>query len=97
MKDLVNKEREEKLIAYLEEHLRQYLTKEEWEKFFPKYVEEYLKQKPRRSPEIFTPPLMPNAESIIRAGFVWNKTSDPEYWSEIWSTVLYRSDRNIPF
>ena len=95
MKDLVNKKREKKLIAYLEEHLRQYLTKEEWEKFLPRYVEEYLKQKLIRSPEIFT--LMPNAESIIRGGFVWNQTSNPEYWSEIWSTVLYRSDKNLPF
>jgi hypothetical protein len=95
MKDLVNKEREEKLIAYLEEHLRQYLTKKEWKKFFPLYIEEYLKQTPRRSPEIFT--LLPNAESIIRAGFVWNLTSDPQYWSDIWSTILYRSNENLPF
>lgn len=95
MKDLVNKEREEKLIAYLEEHLRQYLTKEEWEKFFPKYVEEYLRLHSGREEEIFDLVILP--ESIIRAGFVWNQTSDPSYWSEIWSTVLYRSDRTIPF
>jgi hypothetical protein len=95
MKDLVNKEREEKLIAYLEEHLRQYLTKKEWEKFLPEYIEEYLKQKPRRSAEIFNSVGKPHL--IIQGGFVWNLTSNPSYWSDIWSTVLYRSDKNLPF
>jgi hypothetical protein len=95
MKDLVNKEREEKLIAYLEKYLRQYLTKEEWEKFLPKYVEEYFRHHHRKSGEIFN--LVRPPELIIQGGFVWNQTSDPQYWSEIWSTVLYRNDKRLPF
>jgi hypothetical protein len=95
MKDLINKKREEKLIAYLEEHLRQYLTKEEWEKFLPLYIEEYFRHHYRKSGEIFN--LVRPPELIIQGGFVWNLTLNPQYWSEIWSTVLYRSDKDLPF
>jgi hypothetical protein len=95
MKDLLNKEREKKLIAYLEKNVRQYLTKEEWKVFLPRYVEEYFKQQPRRSAEIFNSVGEP--ESIIRGGFVWNLTSNPEYWPDIWSTILYRTNENLPF
>jgi len=95
MKDLVNKEREEKLIFYLEQHLRQYLTKEEWEKFLPRYIEEYFRQYSRRSEEIFNSKRKPHL--IIQGGFVWNLTLNPSYWSDLWSTVLYRSNENLPF
>jgi len=95
MKDLVNKEREEKLIAYLEQHLREYLTKEEWEEFLPLYIEEYFKNDRRRSAQIFNSKREP--DMIIQGGFIWNLTSDPSYWSDVWATVLYRSDKNLPF
>jgi hypothetical protein len=95
MKDLINKEREEKLIAYLEQHLRGYLTKEEWEEFLPLYLEEYFKNDRRRSAQIFNSRCEPHM--IIQGSFIWNLTSNPSYWSDIWSTVLYRSDKNLPF
>jgi len=95
MKDLINKEREKKLIAYLEKNLREYLTKEEWEKFLPKYLEEYLRTYSRRSEEIFNSKRDPHL--IIQRGFVWNHTLSPSYWSDIWSKVLHRSDKNLPF
>ena len=95
MKDLINKNREQKLIKYLENNLRQYLTKEEWEEMLPKYVENYMKWYPTRNEEIFDNPH--NPDTIIGGGFTWENTPEPNYWSQIWNKVSYRNNGTFLF
>jgi hypothetical protein len=95
MKDLIKKDREEKLIKYLEDNLRQYLTKKEWEKMLPKYVDNYMRGYSVRDQEIFDSPNDP--QTIIGGGFNWASTLEPNYWSKMWDKVMERASGTRPF
>ena len=95
MKDLIKISRKEKLIKYLEDNLRQYLTKEEWEEMLPKYVDNYMQCYPVRDQEVFDNPDDP--QTIIGGGFHWGSTPEPHYWSLLWDKVMQRASGSLPF